>query len=216
MDFSQELSLSFFSGAVGSNALWCEYRTRGKSEEWVSKSVPNIHMYVLISRHTICAGTQTQTCFNCSTLSTRGLCVQGWEMPCQHAPYESLEGRKRLNSIKMSMWWKMHGEERGTVAPCTHLSTKKLLRIFLSSLSTPTDSAASLTDYAHLITQTDIEIYTPFTVYINSPELNVCKPSDMVCIHTYIHQNIHTYIHQRRNSNCFKCSLKWPSNSIVY
>lgn len=155
MDFSQELSLSFCSayGAVGTHALWCECRTRGKSEQWVSKSVPNIHMYALISRHThkTCAGTQTRTFFNSSTLSTRGLCVHGWEMPCQHAPHESLEGRERLNSIKMSMWWKMHGEERGTVAPCTQLSTKKLLRIFLSSLSCLPYWQCCLPDWLHSI-----------------------------------------------------------------
>lgn len=142
----------------------------------VCKSVPNIHMYALISRHThkTCAGTQIRTCFNSSALSTRGLCVHGWEMPCQHAPHESLEGRERLNSIKTSMWWKMHGDERGTVAPCTQLSTKKLLRIFLPSLSCLPYWQCCLPDWLHSPSNENRNLYT---VYINTPELHVCKPS---------------------------------------
>lgn len=107
-------------GTVGSHTVWCE--KRGTLGKWTSKSVPNILMYAHMYAHTgtqTQAGTQTRTYSSSSTLSTRGLCVQGWEMPCQQAAHRSLEGRKKLNSIKMSMWWKMHGGERGTVAPCT-------------------------------------------------------------------------------------------------
>lgn len=66
-------------------------------------NVPNTHMYVRMSTR-MQADTQKHTSrhtnTDSSTLSTRGLCVRGREMPCQHTPHGSLEGREKLNSIK--------------------------------------------------------------------------------------------------------------------
>lgn len=134
------------------------WRRWSLGSEWAKKcpqySHVGTHRHTARRTHTL-TGAQTQTCFNSSTQSTRGLCVRGWEMPRQHALQRSLEGRKKLNSIKMSVWWKMHGGERGTVAPCTQLSTEKAAcessspSLYLVS----SHSAASLSDHTHLLTK---------------------------------------------------------------
>lgn len=97
--------------------------------------VPGVHMCTCVCakhthshEHTVhTLATQTQPCYNSSSLSTRGLCVLGWEMSCQHAPHGNLEGREKLNSLKKrSAWWKMHGGERGTMALNTLIYEKPL------------------------------------------------------------------------------------------
>lgn len=119
------LSASLAYRTVGSQtARWecLSNEGRGDRGEWASITSPVFTcVHVCMHEHmahthtqTIHTATQTRPCSNSSTLSTRGLCVLGWEMPCQRIPHGSLEGREKLNSIKkecvMKNAWKGEGD----------------------------------------------------------------------------------------------------------